>query len=157
MYTYKNPRRKTSMLFDATMLQIRAMRNAAGDEDHEDEAPEAKAPDDIVEGDGDSGNDGLEDGQGDGDVDRANLAANTSPGAAPAPQATAVPARLWKAEREQVRDALNAITSYRGIRGTVEIDQKRQPKQVKGMVLQALPQVNSQWMRWWPYKFGPPW
>ena len=142
MYAYKNPRRKTSMVFDATYLLIRAMRNAAGDQDMEEE-PESDAPDDIIEGDGDSPDEG-------GTAAGLTLTAQASPTAE-------AKVRRWKAERRAVRDALSKITSYRGIRGTVTIDENRQPKRVRGMVLQALPKVNSKWMRWWPFKFGPPW
>jgi ABC-type branched-subunit amino acid transport system substrate-binding protein len=59
-------------------------------------------------------------------------------------------------DRLSVREALGGIPSYKGIRGIVKFNEKREPAEAKAMIFYALPKVNSREMRWYDKEFGPP-
>ena len=66
------------------------------------------------------------------------------------------PVKRSRFKRKDVREALTLIKEYRGIRGRVAFNESREPAKAKAMIFQALPKVNSKWMQWWDFKFGPP-
>jgi ABC-type branched-subunit amino acid transport system substrate-binding protein len=72
-----------------------------------------------------------------------------SPAAQEAPQLKAL-------TRETVLQALNAIGSYKGIRGMVRFSASREPADVKAMIFYALPKVNTREIRWYDKQYGPP-
>jgi ABC-type branched-subunit amino acid transport system substrate-binding protein len=128
---YKKPGRWAAMLYDATVLVARAVR------DGRRPAPAATS------------------------VAAAGLSPSAqaaSPTAAalltPTAEAEAAPAAL--PSRDAVREALLRIDGYRGIRGVVRFSGGREPAEAKAMVYYALNKVNKKEMQWREKNYGPP-
>jgi hypothetical protein len=130
-FAFRRPERWTSMLFDATALAARALRQAAA------QAPAA------VEAAG---------------LSRTAQAEALSPSAAPiSPTAVAAaPAEPGELSRARVAGALLALDGYRGIRGAVKFAADRGPADAKIMVYYALKKVNKKEMAWSEKAYGPP-
>jgi hypothetical protein len=58
--------------------------------------------------------------------------------------------------REAVRQALNAVQGYRGIRGRIKFSKAREPLEPKAMIFNALNLVNTREMHWYDFNYGPP-
>ncbi len=59
-------------------------------------------------------------------------------------------------KRNDVREALLKIESYKGIRGVVRFSGGREPADAKAMVYYALNKVNKKEMQWKEKNYGPP-
>ena len=58
--------------------------------------------------------------------------------------------------RAAVREALNSLPGYKGIRGKVKFGPNHEPLDPKAMIFNAQPKVNTREMRWYDYNYGPP-
>ncbi len=65
-------------------------------------------------------------------------------------------ARATQLTKASVATSLNAIPSYKGIRGLVRFSPLRQPVDGRAMVYYALNKVNKKEMLWLEKQFGPP-
>lgn len=139
---YKKPGRWAAMLYDASALAARAIREART----------------IKAGQPGAGPLPL----------TATAAAPLSPTAvaSSATAAVAVTPTAMAAEadaeslplptREEVRTALLRVEGYRGIRGVVKFSASREPADPKAMVYYALNKVNKKEMQWREKNYGPP-
>ena len=140
---YKKPGRWAAMLYDATALLTRSVRESQAP------APQATA---------------LPLGSSVALTGTAQAAASSlspSAEAALSPTATvqAPPAASETAavpKRDDVREALLKIESYKGIRGVVRFSGGREPADPKAMVYYALNRVNKKEMQWKEKSYGPP-
>jgi ABC-type branched-subunit amino acid transport system substrate-binding protein len=137
-FAFRRPGRWTSMLFDATALAARALRQAAAPAPTPTMVPAVSAapasPTALASLSG-------------------SAAALSPVAAAPAiaPEAPAGPP-----SRARVASALLALDGYRGIRGVVKFNATREPVDAKVMVYYALNKVNKKEMAWREKAYGPP-
>ena len=136
-YSWKKPGRWTSLVFDAVTLAIRAVEKSMHVEMEDD--PE-------VTNAGGEENGAIESVLTEG-MDEQPL--------------EDVPVESAENEvvvsRKEVKAALLDIHSIKGIRGWTHFSENRQPKEEKAMIFYAQPEVNSTWMKWWDFRYGPPW
>ena len=128
---YKKPGRWAAMLFDATALAMRSVRDAQVHTTSPAVSTTVAA----------------------GQALSLNAAVAVTPTVtldAPMALASKLPSR------EAIRLALLRIEGYRGIRGIVHFSADREPADSKTMVYYALTKVNKKEMQWREKNYGPP-
>lgn len=135
---YKKPGRWAAMLYDATAIATRAVREART---------------------GAGATAGTSSAAGLTQSASAAQAASTTAAPAVSPPAQSDPG-LSPVEalpsRDKVRTALLRVEGYRGIRGVVKFSASREPADPKAMVYYALNKVNKKEMQWREKNYGPP-